>query len=241
MGLKIFVDFDGTITKADVGNQFFLTFGGSRCQAFVDAYHAGVIGAKECFRLEAAEITALEHDALEEFLERQELTPGFEVFLEFCRASGIGVTVVSDGLDLYIRGILGRHGADGVRVFSNRADLPGTRDGGPAVRLEFPHACDECDRCACCKRNVLLTEAGEEDVIAYVGEGFSDRCAVEYADIVFAKDDLQRYCQEKNITHYLYKDFHDVTRRLETLLRRGRLRKRRRAELKRRAAFLSEG
>jgi 2,3-diketo-5-methylthio-1-phosphopentane phosphatase len=241
MALKIFVDFDGTITKADVGNQFFLTFGGPRCQAIIDDYHAGAIGAQECFRREAAEIGSMEPGALEGFLARQELTPGFARFLEYCRGAGIDVTVVSDGLDLYIRGIFALHGIDSVRAFSNRAILTGREDGRQSLALEFPHACAECDRCACCKRNILLTEAGDEDVIAYVGEGFSDRCAVEYADIVFAKDDLQRYCQEKNISHYLYSDFHDVVDRLEGLLRRNRLRKRRRAELKRRAAFLSEG
>jgi 2,3-diketo-5-methylthio-1-phosphopentane phosphatase len=241
MALKLFVDFDGTITRTDVGDQFFLTFGGPLCQAVVDDYHAGIIGARECFRREAAAIASLRNSTLEDFLARQEQTPGFGRLLSYCRDADIDVTVVSDGLDLYIRKIFALHGIDGPRVFSNRATLTPRTDGTQGIALEFPYGCAECDQCACCKRNVLLTEAGEEDIIAYVGEGFSDRCAVEYADIVFAKDGLQRYCQEKNISHYLYGDFHHVVERLESLLRRNRLRKRKRAELKRRAAFLSEG
>ena len=38
-------------------------------------------------------------------------------------------------------------------------------------------------------------------MIVYVGDGYSDRCPVQYADIVFAKGDLQTYCQEQNISY----------------------------------------
>ena len=61
-----------------------------------------------------------------------------------------------------------------------------------------------------------------------------------YADIVFAKDDLQAFCQRENISYYLYESFHDVTGRLTELLDRRQLRKRRRAELKRMEAFQRE-
>jgi 2-hydroxy-3-keto-5-methylthiopentenyl-1-phosphate phosphatase len=240
MSLKLFVDFDGTITTEDVGNQFFLTFGGPVCSDLVQQYHEGRLTAQECFRREIQAIGAISLKDLEVFVARQSLTPGFRRFVDFCRKAEIEVAIVSDGLDFYIRDILQQNGVGGVQFYSNIVRFSPSGDGRADLTLEFPYSCSECGRCACCKRNIVLTSTGEQDIIGYIGEGFSDQCAAEYADIVFAKDDLQRYCQEKNISYYPYQDFDDVVERLTLLLKRTRLRKRRRAELKRREAFVRE-
>lgn len=233
MALKTFIDFDGTITTEDVGDAFFLRFGGPACTDHVRDYREGRISARECFTREAAEIRALPLDEADAFACSRVLTAGFVEFVRFLRERNLEFHVVSDGLDFYIERILAAQGVEGVSVYSNRlqADPP---------RVLFPYPAEGCDRCACCKRNIMLGCAGEGDIIAYIGEGYSDRCAVQYADIVFAKDDLQRYCQRENISYFPYKDFVDVTLRYRQLLARKRLRKRRRAELRRREAFTCE-
>jgi 2-hydroxy-3-keto-5-methylthiopentenyl-1-phosphate phosphatase len=86
----------------------------------------------------------------------------------------------------------------------------------------------------------MVTLAGDEDIIAYVGEGYSDRCPVQYADIVFAKDVLQTFCQEQNISYHLYDSFDDVVERLRVLLSKKKLRKRLSAEMKRKELFTRE-
>jgi 2-hydroxy-3-keto-5-methylthiopentenyl-1-phosphate phosphatase len=83
----------------------------------------------------------------------------------------------------------------------------------------------------------MLSLAGEDDVIGYVGDGFSDQCPVQYADLVFAKGELQKFCQRENISYHLYSSFADVVDRLKPLLEKSILRKRRRAEMMRRALF----
>ena len=240
MALKLFVDFDGTVTTQDVGNAFFRRFGGPVCDRLVSDYREGTMSAQECFRGETAAIGRLPVAEAEAFLREQQISPGFDRFVEFCRAGGIEFHIVSDGLDYYVERILSLNGIDGVSVFANRFSLTDTEDGSAAITVSFPFATAECDRCACCKRNIILTRAGDDDVIGYIGEGFSDRCAVQYADIVFAKDELQTYCQQDNISYYLYNDFHDVLARLKVLVARKNLRKRRRAENKRREAFMRE-
>ena len=240
MALKIFVDFDGTITTEDIGDAFFLRFGGEVCRDHVREYREGRISASECFRREAAAIGSLTLDEAEGFLRGKALTEGFVEFVRFCREKEIEFHVVSDGLDFYIERLFRDHGLEGVSFFSNRLELHDLGNGRYRPEVVYPHAAEGCDRCACCKRNVLLRLAGDDDIIAYVGEGYSDRCAAQYADIVFARDDLQRFCQQENISYYLYRDFFDVQSRLEQLLRRKKLRKRRSAELKRREAFVCE-
>jgi len=242
MPLKLFVDFDGTITRNDVGNDFFHTFGGPRCEVFVREYREGGLSAVECFCREAAAVGHINRREVIDFFRSQPLDGSFSKLVRFCRECGIELTVLSDGLDYYIREIFETHGIRDVRVVANEARF--VPDSGlPTARLElrFPYTDAECIRCACCKRNLILTESGDDDMLAYVGEGYSDTCPVQYVDIVFAKDDLQRFCRKENISYYPYSDFLDVISRLKGLMKDGKhLRRRRRAELKRREAFLRE-
>jgi 2,3-diketo-5-methylthio-1-phosphopentane phosphatase len=236
----LFIDFDGTITREDIGDAFFEHFGGPVCRDYVASYRKGEISAQECFRREAAAMRPFTDEEARSFLRTKELSPGFAEFVAFCRERKIPFHILSDGLDTYISRILEDAGLGGLSVFANHLRLSpaGEGKGRGEFAAGLPDA--ECDRCANCKRNILLRLAGEGHCIIYVGEGYSDRCAAQYADIVFAKDDLQRFCQKENISYLPYTDFHDVRAACEGLLSRKRLRKRRRAELKRREAFTCE-
>jgi len=239
--LKLFIDFDGTIACGDVGNAFFRHFGGDICQEWITRYHNGAISARACFEGEREAMGRVRREEADAFLETCAIDPGFSALMMFCRAAGIPVTILSDGLDYYILPLLRRVGYDDLACYSNRLEWGPVGDDRRTVPvLQFPYGNAECDRCACCKRNMLLGAAGEEDVIVYIGDGYSDRCPVEYADVVFAKGDLQAWCQKQNISYYPYNDLHDVRRRLEELTQRRTVRRRPRAEQRRRDAFASE-
>ncbi len=240
MAVKVFMDFDGTITTRDVGNEVFGRFSGGRNQGPIDSYHDGRLSAHDLFLEEAALAGAVSHDELDALIDAQEVDPGFLRFLELCRRQGWEPCILSDGLDYYIDRILGRIGAGAVPRFANHLRLAGADDGRARLVLEFPAGNADCDRCACCKRNIMLGRTGDDDLIVYVGEGYSDRCPARYADLVFAKRSLQTYCRNENISYLPYATFADVRARLESLLTRGALHKRRRAALERRAAWRAE-
>jgi 2-hydroxy-3-keto-5-methylthiopentenyl-1-phosphate phosphatase len=242
MALKVFVDFDGTITKQDVGNAFFRRYVGSVLyDEILRAYKDERISAQECFRRGVSAIGGLDKEDAVGFIRGQEIDPTFLSFVRFCREKGIEFHVVSDGLDFYIHEIFAAHGIEGISVFSNVLEWESMNGNGTrGLHLRFPYADTECQRCACCKRNILLTRTGDEDIIVYVGEGYSDRCAVQYADIVFAKEKLQTFCQQENISYHLYDSFRDVIERLHFLLAKKRLPKRLTADVKRREIFAQE-
>ena len=239
--IRLFIDFDGTITRDDVGNLFFRTFGGPGCDDLVRRYREGQLSAVELFRAEGAAIGVLDIESSRTFLDRCETDPGLPGLATFCRERGVDLQVVSDGLDYYIGALLARAGCGDIAYTSNRLlfESPG-ETGGAAFRLEFPYTDAVCDRCACCKRNVMLTRSADEDLIVYVGDGYSDRCPVQYADLVFAKGDLQTYCREENITYLVYESLDDVRVRLGRLLDGPGVRRRRQAMLRRRAVFSAE-
>jgi len=242
VSVRIFADFDGTVTHEDVGNAFFRRFGGEQSEEIVRRYRSGAISAAECFTLEAEAMGEFQLSDAEAFVRACPIDGTFASLISFAQEQGHQLTVLSDGLDFYIRAILEANGMGDVRFFANKAEfVPGNRDGHFTLKLSFPFSDSECQRCACCKRNMMLTQSSDDDVIVLIGEGYSDTCPASYADVVFAKKDLQKFCQTENISYFPYADFNDVVRKLEAMTQRGRpLRKRARAELKRRAAFRAE-
>jgi 2-hydroxy-3-keto-5-methylthiopentenyl-1-phosphate phosphatase len=234
--LRVFCDFDGTIAVEDVGGRLFREFAGSKADEIARHYLDGSLTAREYLMSECEAVESVTRDGLEQFVDRFSLDASFRGFVDFCRDRSIPVTVLSDGLDFYVERLLNKHGFKGLPFYSNHLDFV-RQDASTKLVPSFPHADSECILCGNCKRNHLLTLSGDEDIIVYIGDGISDRCPVRYADIVFAKGRLIRYCQEQNVTYQEYNDFSDVVRRLGVLLQRKRIRKRREAEMARREIF----
>jgi 2,3-diketo-5-methylthio-1-phosphopentane phosphatase len=146
------------------------------------------------------------------FLDRFDLDPTFEPFARRCGAAGIPLMIVSEGLDLYIKRVLGRSGLEDLPLICNIGVF---EDNG--LRIEFPHENRECERCGSCKgeRIADYREACEGTCrVVFVGDGYSDACAAREADILFAKDDLERYCLDENISYNKFADFEDVAVKL---------------------------
>jgi len=231
---KVFVDFDGTITKRDVGNAFFRKFGNeAESLKLVGKWKSGELSGSDLLLKEAEYVSVSEEDALK-FVENFEVDSSFKYFLNFCNENGIELTVLSDGLDFYIKKILAANGISGVSFYSN-----GARFHSLHIEIELPYESD-CTKCANCKGHQILMNNGSDDAIVYIGNGFSDRCAVQYADVVFAKDELLRYCEENNITYFPFVTFDDVLKKFRKVFEAGNFRKRHRAELKRKEAYLTE-
>ena len=238
--LKIFIDFDGTISKLDVGHKLFLHFAGEKTNSIVSNYLKGELTAVDFYYNLLNACGIISPEALINFIDNQDIDETFINFLKFCEIQNskqklIDIIIVSDGFDFYIKRLFQKYQIENLKFFANKMYLT---DDGKLV-AEFPYTDEECSRCACCKRNHILTLSADDDIIVYIGNGFSDQCAVNYADIIFARDKLQTYCQEKNISYYLYKNFDDVIKRLEEILKRKRIRKRQQAEFNRREIFAS--
>ena len=59
-----------------------------------------------------------------------------------------------------------------------------------------------------------VTSADAIGEVVYVGDGYSDRCAAQAADRIFARDGLARYLDEQGVAYELFDDLHDVARAL---------------------------
>jgi 2-hydroxy-3-keto-5-methylthiopentenyl-1-phosphate phosphatase len=62
-----------------------------------------------------------------------------------------------------------------------------------------------------------VLDAQARGPVGFVGEGTSDRYAALYADVVFAKDVLVRFCERDGVRYVPWNDFDDVRAALATL------------------------
>jgi 2,3-diketo-5-methylthio-1-phosphopentane phosphatase len=235
--VRVFCDFDGTVSPQDVGAQFFRTFAGEKAQDFAEELLPGKFIMQDWLRQLCEVIPSTSRREFNAYIDQFSIDPYFENFVQFTEKHGIGLTVVSDGLDTYIGRILANAGLSCVQFFANHAEFVGI-NGKQQLTISFPYTDAECNLCGNCKRNHMLTSSADEDIIVYVGDGYSDRCPARYADFVFAKGQLIKHCQQQNITFFEFKHFGDVEAKLEEILRRKHIRHRQEAAMARREVFM---
>ncbi len=239
--LKIFCDFDGTVTKKDVwvdalgkfindNDKFALV-----CRDFAE----GRITSRECIRRELDLVEDFDFSVFNAYIDAQELDDYFLEFIGFCRENNFGLVLVSEGLDYYIKYVLGKFNID-LPFYANELVITEDESGRKKLSCKFPYSDENCTACGMSKRNVLIsmTNELEKEVSVFIGDGVSDFCVSNYADIVFAKKGLASYCWKNNVTYYDFSDFSDVKKKLLKLIEKNQIKQRQYARNLRRDVLL---
>lgn len=223
---KVFIDFDGTISTNDLTDEIFKQNGDFD-------YHINRFLKKEITIFEYWEefTKTLPTDLdsyLEQFLANQEIDAYFLTFIRYCIDNNIQTSIVTDNFDYIINYIWKYYHLPIVSVFSNKLEFEGV------WKPIFSFANENCGyHSAVCKRNVIINNSSDDDIIVYIGDGFSDYQASEVSDIIFAKNNLAKFCAENRIPHHNWKTFFDVKRIFEQYIQNGSARKRHQASLHR--------
>jgi 2,3-diketo-5-methylthio-1-phosphopentane phosphatase len=197
----VFVDFDGTISVADVGRHLLARFADPSWWDLHLRFDAGEIGSRECLaeqwalmRGEESEMRRAGRDVA--------LDPGFRRLVTDLRAGGAEVTVVSDGFGFYVHDAC----ADvEVGVVTNAVDF-----ATGELRFPYDHGDCACSACGVCKPAPLRAAGARGLTTVLIGDGTSDRKAALVADVVFAKDPLAQWCVEQGVTHHPFEVLDDV-------------------------------
>ena len=233
--VRIFCDFDGTISTKDIGYDLFDQYGSQ--SPWHDDLVEGRIDIYTYWRGVAGTLREeLTDELLEEYFGEIPIDPGFTQLLELVRKEDVPFTVLSDGLSIYVQQYLHLHGYHDLEVLCNTA----WNDDEGKLQIQFPHAADGCTcPSAVCKRNIVLLKSTPDERIIYIGDGLSDFCPAETADVIFAKGKLAAYCNRNGLPHHSWKHLSEVTRELEKLLSRRRIRSRHQAEMARKRVWES--
>jgi len=235
--LKIFCDFDGTITKKDVWINSFGKFINDKEQfeTICEDFNSEKINAREANERQLQLVENFSYEKFNEYLYSEEIDEYFKDFIEYCWEKDYEVIIVSGGYGYYIDFILKKENID-MKFFG--CDLKQSED--KKLTSVYLYSDEYCQICDTCKRNILINNTNDLDneVSVYVGDGISDQCVSGFADIVFAKGKLTSYCWKNNITYFEYKNFFDVKNKIIKLIGTNMIKHRQEAKIKRRDIFL---
>ena len=193
----IMVDWDGTATTEDTLIKAMEEFGD--WQVYLDASAAlerGEITLHEEIRRDVEGIKAPLEDVQRWLVDRIDLRPGFRKFAEAHRP-----VIVSSNFRQLIEPILAKEGLE-LEVRANEVEWH--PDGW---RGSFRNG----DACGTCGEPCKRADLPDDENVVYIGDGYSDRCAAQAADRIFARDGLARYLDEQGVAYEPYEDFFEIT------------------------------
>jgi len=216
-GDLVLSDFDGTISLVDTGVEMITRLGLREAWELEERWRCGEIGSRECLAGQWALVRMPEQELLD-LLDAMPLDETFVEFVNLCRRRRTDLAVLSDGLDLYVNRMLARLG---LRACPGRVPLPPLSECLPAfanhgewtpqgVRVTFPLTRQDCEACGNCKRAHLEALRPGHRRVIYIGDGYSDMCAAQYADMRFARNHLADFCDEQGLDYRPFACFTDV-------------------------------
>ena len=130
------------------------------------------------------------------------MDPTFACFVDWCRDAGLPLTVLSSGMEPVVRLFVGEFG---IPFFAHPLEVS---QEGWAYRRNPQH-----------DKKTILNSAKRAGEIVFIGDGTSDVAAVEYTDVLFAKQGqfLAEYCRDEGIPFHPFTDFRDVQVVLEDI------------------------
>jgi len=200
--MRIFCDFDGTITNRD--SIVFLTeyFGAGVPfrEEVLRAIKSGELSVFEAIRREMETVRVGWEEAARALKANIHVHPTFPAFVRWARKSGIDLTVVSSGMEPVLDLLIGEFG---IPYFAHQVT---PLESGWVYERVPAH-----------DKEVILRQARREGPLVFIGDGTSDLSAIPYAEILFARKDyyLSRYCRERSIPHLTFNSFTDIRDHLE--------------------------
>ena len=207
----VWIDFDGTITRKDVLDELIRTFAVDEFwRDAEDRWQRGVIGSRQCLSEQFA-CVRVGPDQLEPFLDRIPLDPGLGQLIDVIDRAGVPVTVVSDGIDVFIARLLNSVQLSRLTVRSNTIERSEER-----LTLVCPHGRADCQSASAhCKCSSIDALAGGRTGSIYIGDGRSDLCPSLRCETVFAKGTLARLLGDAGKPFITYDSLTEVADRLE--------------------------
>ena len=204
-------DFDGTLTEADVSFLILERFAEGDWRAVLRDYQEGKIPVGD-FNNRAFAMVKKDRATLEQLVrDEARLRPGLQALVDYCRTQDIDMTVVSNGLDFYIKALLGHNGFGHIKIAAARTmftsqglDARYYGHDGQELITEF-------------KASYTKKFIDEGYRVLYAGNGPSDIPASLLSSHTFATESLLEYYRRENLPHTPFTDLNDIVAGLKKL------------------------
>ncbi len=214
----LFLDFDGTVSQRDAVDVILETYADPKWLTFEEEWRAGRLGSRDCLRAQMSLVRA-SRKQIDDLLDDIGIDEFLVPLLEMCALEHVPAHIISDGFDYCIRRILSSSKRVAALLRGGRVCAAHLESRGHLWHTEFPFFHQTCGHgCATCKPAVMRLLNKTNAPAIFVGDGLSDRYAVESADLVFAKDGLASYCTEHSIEHIPFQHLGEVAAHVERWL-----------------------
>lgn len=206
--MRVFVDYDGTITDRDTFDLLVDVFAGRDAWMHLDKQlKAGALTLRQALAAQAGLLRCTFEEADEAVATMTRFDPAFAHFVQRCERESAPLTILSSGLGPLIERALQRNGLGHVPLLANGA-VP---DSG-GWRMEFrddSHAGHD-------KAAAVRAARDRGETVAYIGDGISDFEAALIADRRFARraHSLEAHLRERAVPFVSFDSFADVERAL---------------------------
>ncbi|MEH6939221.1 2-hydroxy-3-keto-5-methylthiopentenyl-1-phosphate phosphatase [Bacillus sp. JJ664] len=207
MAIKIFCDFDGTITEGDNIVTLIKQFASPSAKVLTSDVLSGKISIREGVEKMFSTIPSSKKEEMIRFVtESTNIRDGFQDFIQFVKQSNYDLKVVSGGLDFFVHPILADY-LPSSDVLCNRTDF-----SGETVIIHWDHSCDDhCSNdCGMCKPSVMRKFSHSDDFIIVIGDSITDLQIAKEANLIFARDFLIEKCEELSLPYISFSNFHDI-------------------------------
>ena len=198
----VFCDFDGTITNWESAEGLWEYYLGSqfhqKMKQLIREDATTSCGIKQLFHM----IPSSRYGEMFDYIKTIELRPGFGSFLDYLDAQDIPLVVISGGIGEMITHVL--------KPYYGR--LAGCHFCTLSTAQEYLTISSPYDDGIDLIRKERVMEEYSYQTSIFFGDSFTDRNASQSADIVFARDRLHLFLEERSIPHHSFDTFHDAVR-----------------------------
>lgn len=215
--IRVFSDFDGTITEEDMILSFLKAENPPGWQEIVKRIMEKELtqgeGLKQLYDLIPSSLLP---KLLLHVSETAEVRSGFSDFVQYCQERNFALNVISGGLEKFVRPLVELYGV--TSVWANQVD-----SSQEYLKLRIPYSCDDsCEghaveglHCAPCKPSIIRELAERGDFIIVIGDSVSDIPMAKIANFVFARGYLLKECERLGLPCASYETFYDVIEGME--------------------------
>lgn len=207
--LHIFCDFDGTITDTDSLVYLTQELGGGMelLRETGKKLRANEMTVRAAIELEMNSIRAPFSEAKKLMLRKIKVDPSFKLFVAWCAANKIPLTVLSAGFYEFIDLFIPAHEFPTLEISASHI-----RPMETGWQCEFRDDSDYGND----KAKAIQDKKAQGFHTIFIGDGLSDRASVAVADTVFAKSYLAVYCREQEIPCVSFEMFADLLFHFQT-------------------------
>jgi 2,3-diketo-5-methylthio-1-phosphopentane phosphatase len=205
--LAIVIDFDGTVTERDIGDAIVKRFGLAGWDALEEKFQRGETTIRQLWEQEISRLPGDRLDEMTRFgLETAKVRPGLRELVGYAREHGIAIEIASNGIEFYVKTILGANGLSGLPYVCLDADL----GPGRQARLLLPDGLTSCYRNGLCKCARVWRFQRQGRRVMFIGDGASDACVASQPDILIARSSLASMAERNGWPFIPFEDFRDV-------------------------------